>query len=137
MSTNRTTMLSHAARMRREPTEAERRLWRCLRASQLGGHKFRRQAPIGPRIVDFFCPRKGLIVEMDGDTHDPIVDAVRDAQMQSLFGLMTLRFSNREMMENPDGLLQKLVNTLDRLPDRWPENTTPAPSSEEEGREDG
>jgi very-short-patch-repair endonuclease len=119
--------------MRREPTEAERRLWRSLRASQLGGYKFRRQAPICNRIVDFFCPGKGLIVELDGDTHDPIRDANRDEAVRATFGLTTLRFSNRDMMENPDGLLHKLLETLEALPDRWPEDTTPGPSSEEEG----
>ncbi len=68
MSTDRPIMLARAARMRREPTEPERRLWQHLRASQLGGYKFRRQATIGGRIVDFFCPLKGLVVEIDGDT---------------------------------------------------------------------
>jgi very-short-patch-repair endonuclease len=131
---DRKTMLSRAATMRKAPTEAERRLWWRLRNSQIGGHKFRRQFTVGERIVDFFCPAKGLIVELDGDTHDAQRDAVRDAQMQARFGFATLRFANHEVMDNLDGVLETLLSTLDGLPDRWEGHTTPAPSSEEEGR---
>jgi len=56
--------------MRREPTPFENAVWQRLRASQLGGFKFRRQTVIGSFICDFFCPAKGLIIEIDGDTHD-------------------------------------------------------------------
>lgn len=128
-------MLARAARMRRAPAEAERRLWNHLRASQLGGYKFRRQATIDNRIVDFFCPEKGLIVEIDGDTHEPGRDAILDENVGCSHGFATLRFSNSAIMENMDGVLSHLLATLDTLPDRWVGNTTPNPSSEEEGRE--
>ena len=49
--------------MRRQPTDAEKRLWRHLSNSQLSGFKFRRQARLGWRIADLFCPSIGLIVE--------------------------------------------------------------------------
>jgi len=126
-------MLSRAAGMRKAPTEAERRLWWRIRNSQIEGHKFRRQATVGSRIVDFFCPAKGLIVELDGDTHDAQRDAARDAAMRAKLGFTTLRFSNREVMENLDGVLETMLSTLDALPDRWAGSTTPSPSSEEEG----
>ncbi|MBT2187419.1 DUF559 domain-containing protein [Sphingobium sp. H33] len=128
-------MLARAARMRREPTEPERRLWRQLRASQLSGYKFRRQATIAGRIVDYFCPAKNLIVELDGDTHDVESDAARDADLRERFGFVTLRFGNRDVIENMEGVLSRLLLTLDTLPDRWVSGTTPGPSSEEEGRE--
>jgi very-short-patch-repair endonuclease len=134
MSVDRQTMLARAARMRREPTEAERRLWWQLRASQLGGHKFRRQATIDRWIVDYFCPAKGLIVELDGDTHDPEQDAVRDSDLWNRYGFVTLRFANGDVMRNMDGVLARLLLTLNELPDRWVDSTTPNPSSEEEGR---
>jgi very-short-patch-repair endonuclease len=133
MSADRIVMLARAADMRRAPTEAERRLWARLRASQLHGHKFRRQATIGGRIVDFFCPGKSLIVEIDGDTHDPERDAMRDAQTRGQYGFSTIRFGNRDVMDNLEGVLERLLATLEELPDRWPEVTTPGPSSEEEG----
>ena len=128
-------MLACASRMRREPTEPERRLWQRLRASQLGGYKFRRQAAIGGRIVDFFCPMKGLIVEIDGETHAPERDVIRDLAMLASEGFSTLRFSNSDVMTNMDGVLTSLLTQLNALPDRWQvgAGTTPSPSSEEEG----
>jgi very-short-patch-repair endonuclease len=62
-----------ARQMRNTPTEPEKRLWRHLSNSQLG-YKFRRQSVIGHYIVDFLCPAKALIVEVDGDTHDAEAD---------------------------------------------------------------
>ena len=57
-----------AKAMRREMTKAELRLWVRLRKPGLPGFRFRRQVPIGPFIVDFFCPEHRLVVEIDGDT---------------------------------------------------------------------
>jgi very-short-patch-repair endonuclease len=58
-----------ARQMRREPTEAERRMWRLLRDRRLGGFKFRRQEQLGRYIVDFVCFEQKLIVELDGSQH--------------------------------------------------------------------
>ena len=71
-------LLGRARQLRNDGTPFEAMLWRRISRSQLGGYKFRRQQVIGNCIVDFFCPRKALIVEIDGDTHDPEADAVRD-----------------------------------------------------------
>jgi very-short-patch-repair endonuclease len=131
---DRATMLDRAAHMRREPTETERRLWRALSRSQLGGYKFRRQAIIGGRIVDFLCPAKGLVVEIDGDTHDPERDRQRDAWLGREIGFAVARFTNRDVLANLEGVLTALLKTLECLPDRWAGHTTPGPSSEEEGR---
>jgi len=121
--------------MRRNPTEPEKRLWRHLSASQLAGHKFRRQAVIDYYIADFFCPLKKLIVEVDGDTHDIDSDFKRDDRLRKK-GYRTVRFSNLDVMGNMDGVLLALVEVLDGTPDRWAgrrAGTTPNPSSEEEG----
>jgi len=59
-------LIERARRLRRESTEAEKRLWNKLRARQLLGAKFRRQAPIGPYIVDFVCFERKLVIEIDG-----------------------------------------------------------------------
>ena len=72
------TMQSAARGLRKNPTEAERLLWRHLRLRQLGGHKFRRQQPLGPYIVDFVCLEKRLIVEVDGGHH--AAQVAKDAQ---------------------------------------------------------
>jgi len=122
--------------MRKNPTEPEIRLWKQLRGSRLNGHKFRRQANMGFRIADFFCPAKGLLVEVDGHTHDPDADRLRDADILARFGYTTIRFTNEDIMRNMDGVLIALVHALDRQPDRWPGRAAhhpPAPSSEEEG----
>ena len=100
----RTIMLERAAVMRRKLPEPERRLWMELRASRFYGFKFRRQAVIGNRIVDFFCPAKGLVIEIDGVTHDPGIDAVRDRYMVGTTGYRILRFTNNEVMQNLDGV---------------------------------
>jgi very-short-patch-repair endonuclease len=59
-------------------TDAERKLWSALRRKQIDGHRFRRQVPIGPYIVDFACFSSRLIVEVDGGQHS--VDIERDAR---------------------------------------------------------
>jgi len=122
-------MLQRASSMRRNPTEPEIRLWHALRGSRLDGHKFRRQASIGNRIADFFCPAKGLIVELDGDTHDRAADLKRDADMKIRFGYSTVRFTNEDVMRNMDGVLAALREALDAQPDRWlgRSGTTPQP----------
>ena len=115
--------------MRNAPTEPEKRLWMALRNSQLEGFKFRRQSVIGQRIVDFFCPARALIVEVDGDTHDATVDVRRDAELSEQ-GFTTLRFTNREVCDNMDGVLTVILDLLRTLPERWPH---PHPSPEGEG----
>ena len=115
--------------MRRQPTELEKRLWRHLSNSQLGGFKFRRQAVLAPFIADFFCSSKGLVVELDGDTHAAPVDSARDACLKGL-GFTTIRFTNDDVRDNMDGVLLALLERLRGLPDRWPgpmDFPTPAP----------
>ncbi len=133
--TDRATLLARAREMRLNPTEPEKRLWRHLSASQLSGHKFRRQSVIDYYIVDFFCPLKKLIVEVDGDTHDVEADYKRDDRLRHK-GYRTVRFGNLDVMGNMEGVLLALVDTLEKTPDRWvgrQASTTPNPSSEEEG----
>ena len=133
--TDRATLLARAREMRRNPTEPEKWLWRHLSASQLKGHKFRRQAVIDYYIADFFCPLKKLIVEVDGDTHDVEADFKRDDRLRSK-GYRTVRFSNLDVMGNMEGVLTDLLRKLEETPDRWagtPGRHHPNPSSEEEG----
>jgi len=133
--TDRATLLARAREMRRNPTEPEKRLWRHLSGSQLGGHKFRRQAVIDYYIADFFCPLKKLIVEVDGDTHDIEADFKRDDRLRSK-GYRTVRFGNGDVIGNMEGVLTVLMDALEEAPDRWVKrqaSTTPNPSSKEEG----
>jgi very-short-patch-repair endonuclease len=94
---------ARAAEMRRNPTEPEKRMWRILSGSRMGGWKFRRQAVLPPFITDFLCPAARLIVEVDGDTHDDGKDRVRDDAMASR-GYQTLRVTNLDVMTNLEGV---------------------------------
>jgi very-short-patch-repair endonuclease len=105
-------MRDRARAMRREPTDVERRLWQILRGRRLGGHKFRRQAPIGPYIVDFVCLAQKLVIELDGGQHaDNARDIKRDAWLQSR-GYRVLRFWNAEVTSNGDAVLHAIAVAL-------------------------
>ena len=96
-------------------TEAEKALWSKVRGKQERGAPFYRQKPIGNFIVDFYCPSGRLVVEIDGGQHyqpkGAARDAVRDASLNSL-GLAVLRFSNLDVLNNIDGVLDTIVQHL-------------------------
>jgi lysyl-tRNA synthetase class 2 len=102
-----------ARKLRQNPTEAEKRFWNRVRARQLDGFRFRRQAPIGDYVVDFVCPEEKLVVELDGGQHDEQADAdaVRTAWLESK-GYRVVRFWNNEVFENMDGVLERLRGAL-------------------------
>ena len=132
----RQVLLARAAAMRKNLPEPERRLWMQLRDRRFCGFKFRRQTNLEHRIVDFFCPDKGLVIEIDGDTHDPVRDQVRDAGLSNSTGFRVVRFRNEDVMRNIDGVLLALKIVLDEQRDRWPGRRLhhpPTPSSKDEG----
>jgi very-short-patch-repair endonuclease len=102
-----------ARRLRREPTDAERALWTLLRRKQLDGFRFRRQQPMGPYIVDFFCPSQRLVIELDGGQHDAGLPAEqrRTAWLESR-GYRVVRFWNNEVLGNPEGVLEAIRELL-------------------------
>jgi very-short-patch-repair endonuclease len=103
---------TRARQMRREPTDAERRLWRYLRGGRLGGFKFRRQETLGPHIVDFVCLERRLIVEVDGGQHaENARDATRDAWLQGR-GFEVVRFWNSEVLGETEGVVFALACKL-------------------------
>jgi very-short-patch-repair endonuclease len=124
-------LLERARDMRRNPTEWEIRVWRQLSSSQLG-QKFRRQHVIFPYICDFFCPAKGLIIEIDGDTHDLPYDARRDLVLAGR-GFQTIRFTNVDVRDTLEGAILTIAKALQARPDRW-SGPHPNPSPEGEGR---
>ena len=89
--------------MRQRMTDAEARLWLRLRKPGIEGLRFRRQVPIGPYIVDFFCPQHRLIVEVDGGQHGNDADAARDAWLMAQ-GYRVVRVWNNDVMENVEGV---------------------------------
>ena len=111
---NRPSNKKRRTQLRKNSTEPERRLWQAVRGKQLG-FKLRRQQGIGPYIVDFYCAEKKLVIELDGDSHctqdAQRYDQQRSAYLNSL-GLNVLRFTNFDVMQNLDGVLQRLVAYL-------------------------
>ena len=107
MSTNRARVL------RKNPTDAERALWKHLRLRQLGGHRFRRQQPIGHYIVDFVCLEKRLVIELDGGQHPQQVDydLTRSTWLQSQ-GFRILRFWNNQVLEETDAVKETILGSL-------------------------
>ena len=102
-----------ARRLRREMTEPEQRLWSYLRRRNLGGHRFRRQFPIGDYVVDFVCLRQRLIVEVDGSQHAEreVEDAVRTAWLVAR-GFRVIRFWNYDVMSNIEGVCEEIDRCL-------------------------
>lgn len=82
-------------------TPAEQELWDALQNKRLDGLKFRRQHPVGPFILDFWCPACKLVVELDGEVHDGQMD-YDDARTQQLrdYGYRVIRFRNEEVLND-------------------------------------
>ncbi len=105
---------TNARHLRKNLTDAERRLWSELRLRQAGGFKFRRQFPIGRYIVDFACPERKLIVEVDGGQHSEQInyDTDRTRWLESQ-GFRVLRFWNNEIQTNLEGVKETIYNALE------------------------
>ena len=93
-------------------TDVETVIWNALRNRQLSGHKFRRQASIGPYIVDFLCIEQKLVVELDGGQHEEIKDADRTAFLEAE-RYWVIRFWNHEVQENCEGVFTTILNALE------------------------
>jgi len=97
-------------------TNAEILLWSKLRRKQLQGYQFYRQKIIGNYIVDFYCPKAKLVVEIDGGQHydDEEIkkDKIRDDYMREQ-RLTVLRFSDREVFDNLDGVIERINQNLE------------------------
>jgi very-short-patch-repair endonuclease len=100
---------SHAKSLRANMTEAERRLWYFLRAHRFAGVKFRRQALVGPYIVDFASLQKNLIVEVDGSRHADSESDLRRTQWLEDQGFRIPRIWNNEVLSNTGGVLEAIM----------------------------
>jgi len=104
--------LARARAMRREPTEAERILWRLLRAHRFADWKWRRQQPLGPYIVDFVCLEARVIVEADGLQHlESEYDRRRDAWLRAQ-DFRILRFWNNDVLARTDQVREAICHAL-------------------------
>ena len=120
--------LANAHRLRRELTDAEKRLWSLLRNRQVEGAKFRRQQPIGPFIADFVCQERGLIVEADGGQHaDSAADGGRSEFLESV-GYRVLRVWNNDILNNLDGVAEVIAVALSTPHPAQAKPESPSPS---------
>jgi very-short-patch-repair endonuclease len=106
--------LTQAARsFRKVPTVSERLLWQQLRRNQLQGYTFRRQHPIGPFIVDFCCPQKNVIVEIDGPVHagQGAADAERQSRLEAQ-GYTIVRLTADEVETRMADALHRIAENI-------------------------
>ena len=102
--------------LRNNMTATEVLFWSRIRRKQILGFQFNRQRPIGRYVVDFYCPKAKLVIEIDGSQHfeeaNEKEDKERDVYLESL-GLKVLRFNNADICRNMDGAIQALFFVLD------------------------
>jgi very-short-patch-repair endonuclease len=123
--------VQQARHLRRISTRHEKRLWWQLRDRKLGGLKFRRQVPIGDRIVDFFCAEAYLAIELDGSGHTrhftQTSDLDREIDLHEK-GIRIIRFYNSQIDENLDGVLNAVLYAADPEKSLWASGADMGPS---------
>ena len=113
-------LVSRARELRKEITEAEKVFWeKIIKNKKLSHLKFSRQKPLGNFIVDFYCAKLGLIIEIDGEIHNfqKDRDMERDNILKQKFGLKIIRYTNEEVLNNTEKVTEDLVTRI--------QNTTP------------
>ena len=91
-------------------TQAEQLLWQKLRARRLCGLKFRRQHPLGPYIVDFYCSEKRLVIEVDGPIHNNLEKKDNErAQMLEQHNYQVIRFTNEQIQSDLQWVLVEIL----------------------------
>ena len=124
------TLVPRARILRADATPAERDLWQIVRGGKLGV-RFRRQQPVGPFIVDFYCAEAGLVVELDGKGHaDRLEYDERRTQWLAERGLTVLRFANVEVIEAPQRVYIAIMTALHSLTPAREGRATPLPQGE-------
>jgi very-short-patch-repair endonuclease len=104
-----TETLLTARRLRDSGTDAGRKLWYHLRAGRLDGLRFRRQHPLPPYVVDFYCHACRLVVELDGSQHPSDSDAIR-TQALNRQGLLIVRFRDNQVLLETEAVLEAILN---------------------------
>ena len=106
--------IARARRLRRNETEAERKLWAALRSVQLGGLHFRRQHPTGRFTLDFYCEPLRLCVEVDGGQHEGSAEDVKRTAHLNALGIKVVRYWNNEVLNNLEGVWAHLEGVIAR-----------------------
>jgi len=114
--------ISQAQSFRKKATDPEKRLWSSLRNRKVAGLKFRRQHPVGDRIVDSFCAEVKLAIELDGSGHcrhfGQTSDLDREIELYEQ-GVRVLHFHNQDIVDNLDGVLNAIIYAVDPDKSLW------------------
>lgn len=106
-------LVAKARELRSKPTAAEKIFWeKVLKSKELNEFVFLRQKPLGHFIVDFYCSKLRLAVEVDGDIHDTVRDRERDNILRQEFGITIIRYRNKEIMGNPGKIQRDLIERI-------------------------
>ena len=107
-------MQTRARELRRELTPAERKLWARIRDGQLNGAHFRKQHAVGNFILDFFCAKSKLVIEVDGDTHADQVeyDEERTQWLNEQKHYRVIRFTNDDVHRNLNAVLERILEAV-------------------------
>ncbi|MDB5331440.1 MAG: hypothetical protein JWP03_2591 [Phycisphaerales bacterium] len=111
-------LLRFAKELRESSTDAERKLWSLLRGRKLAGFKFRRQYPVGGYILDFYCIRANLALELDGGQHsqpDAVAYDLRRTQCLAELGVRVLRFWDHDVLKDPDAVTNTVFRVLSEV----------------------
>ncbi len=134
MKTDRPSALLHFAKeMRHNPTDAEALMWSKLRNRQLGGFKFRRQHPFEYYILDFYCEKLKLAIELDGGQHNTVEGKLKDQERMlylSNQGIHVIRFWNHDVFTQTAAVFEKIWDGIETLQSNHPH---PGPLPEGEG----
>ena len=127
-------LLQRARDLRRDMTFPEKLLWGRLKGRQVLGLKFRKQHPIEPFIVVFYCAERRLVIEVDGASHDdPDYDEWRTGWLENA-GYRVVRYTNDDVIENVDAVVEYICEIVRGLKRQMP--PSPGPSLQSQGGEE-
>ncbi|MFN0076747.1 MAG: endonuclease domain-containing protein [Prosthecobacter sp.] len=104
----RLNLIEFARKLRQDATDPEALMWGCLRDRRVNQRKFRRQHPIKPYVLDFYCADLRLAIELDGGQHNSVEGKLHDKARAAFLrsqGIKTLRFTNDEVMRHTDSVM--------------------------------
>ena len=116
-------LVSRARELRKETTKAEKLFWdEILKSKKFVNFKFTRQKPLDHFIVDFYCAKLSLVIEIDGEIHDfqKIRDRERDNILKQKFGLQIIRYTNKEVLTNTEKVIDDLTKKIQRVASKVP-----------------
>jgi very-short-patch-repair endonuclease len=121
-------MTKRARSLRSSMTDAEAKLWRAVRRDQINNLNFRRQHPVGPYTLDFYCPSLRLGIELDGGQHAEHGNRLNDQRRTRWLaskGILVIRFWNNDVLGNLDGVLTEILRVAT---ERLAQVSTPSPT---------